>query len=76
MWPSSVGDIPSIMVIERHVWAFLHEKMPDAFLPVPGIDVDIGKGSVMKNAWGTNGKPSMDELQCVDFSVIVRAEFD
>ena len=48
--------------IERHGWAFLHEEIPDAFLPVPSIDDDIGKGSVMQNAWGMNGKPSMDEL--------------
>ena len=28
---------------ERHTWAFIHEDIPDALLPVPGIGDDIGE---------------------------------
>lgn len=57
---------------ERHTWAFLHEEISDAFLPVSGIDDDIDEGDVVQNAQRTDGKPSMDELQRGDFSVVVR----
>jgi len=33
--------------IERHVWAFLHEKKTDAVHLLPGLDNSVGEGGEM-----------------------------
>ena len=62
--------------VERHAWAFVHEEVPDAPHPVPGLGGDVGEWGVMQDAWRANGKQSMDELQCANFRVFVTAELD
>lgn len=59
---------------ERHSWTFL--QISDAFLPVLGVDDNVGERGVVQNGQRTNGKPSMDGQRRADFSVVVATELD